>query len=83
MTRKLRDAIGKCRGRVFQLRYSQVALMVKNPPINAGDIRDAGSIPGLGRSLGGGDDNPLWYSCLENPQEQRSLVGYSPWGPNG
>ena len=48
MTRKLRDAIGKCRGRVFQLRYSQVALMVKNPPINAGDIRDAGSIPGLG-----------------------------------
>ena len=34
MTRKLRDATGKCRGRVFQLRYSQVALMVKNPPIN-------------------------------------------------
>ena len=48
MTRKPRDATGKCRGRVFQLRYSQEALMIKNPPVNAGDIRDAGSIPGLG-----------------------------------
>ena len=66
MTRKLRDAIGKCGGRVFQLRHSQVALMVKNPPINAGDIRDAGSIPGLGRSPGGGHGNPLQHSCLEN-----------------
>ena len=41
--------------------------MVKNPPANAGDVRDAGSIPGLGRSPGGGHDNPLQYSCLENP----------------
>ena len=41
--------------------------MVKNPPANAGDIRDPGSIPGLGRSLGEGHDNPLQYSCLENP----------------
>ena len=41
---------------------------------NAGDL---GTIPGLGRSPGG---NPLQYSCLENPQEQRSLAGYSPWG---
>ena len=39
---------------------------VKNPPANAGDIRDVGSIPGLGRSLGGGHGNPLQYSCLEN-----------------
>ena len=37
----------------------QVALMVKNPPVNAGDLRDAGSIPGSGRSPGGGNGNPL------------------------
>ena len=41
---------------------------------------DPGSIPGLGRSPGGGHGNPLQYSCLENPHGQRSLVGYSPWG---
>ena len=40
--------------------------MVKNPPINAGDIRDMGSIPGSGRSPGGGHGNPLQYSYLEN-----------------
>ena len=40
--------------------------MVKKPPANAGDIRDAGSIPGLGRSPGEGNGNPLQY-CLENP----------------
>ena len=38
------------------------------------------SIPGLGRSPERGHDNPLPYSCLENPHGQRSLVGYSPWG---
>ena len=42
-------------------------LVVKNPPANAGDIRDVRSIPGLGRSPGGGHGNPLKYSCLENP----------------
>ena len=42
---------------------------------------DPGSTPGSGRSLGGGRGNPLKYSCLENPHGQRSLVGYSPWGP--
>ena len=42
--------------------------------------RDLGSIPGLGRSPGGGHDNPFQYSCLENPHGQRSLAGYSPWG---
>ena len=52
--------------------------MVKNPPTNAGDMRDLGSIPGLGRSPGGGHGNPLHYSCLENPHGQRSLVGYRP-----
>ena len=46
---------------------SQVALVVKNLPVNAGDIRDLGSIPGLGRSPGGGHSNLLQYSCLENP----------------
>ena len=44
--------------------------MVKNPPANAEDIRDAGSIPGLGRSPGGGDGNPFEYSCLENPKDR-------------
>ena len=44
----------------------QVAQVVKNPPANAGDLRDVGSIPGLGRSPGGGNGNPLQYSCLEN-----------------
>ena len=41
--------------------------VVKNPPVNAGDIGDVGSIPGLGRSPGGENGNPLQYSCLENP----------------
>ena len=41
--------------------------MVKNLPANAGDLRDAGSIPGSERFPGGGHDNPLQYSCLENP----------------
>ena len=44
--------------------------MVKNPPANAGDIRDAGSIPSLGRSPGGGHGNSLQYSCLENPMDR-------------
>ena len=59
---------------------SQVALVVKNLPANAGDIRDMGSIPGLGRSPWGRHGNLLQYSCLENPLGQRSLAGYSPWG---
>ena len=46
--------------------YLQVALVIKNPPASAGDIRDVGLIPGLGRSPGGGNGNPLRYSCLEN-----------------
>ena len=49
---------------------SQVVLVVKNPPANAEDIRDAGSIPGSGRSPGGGHGNPLQYSCLENPMDR-------------
>ena len=46
---------------------SQVVLVVKNPPTSALDIRDTGSVPGSGRSPGGGHGNPLQYSCLENP----------------
>jgi len=55
---------------------SQVEQVVKNPPANAGDVRDAGSdpwvrkIPGSGRSPGGGHGNPLQYSCLENPMDR-------------
>ena len=52
---------------VCEGRASQVALGLKNLPPNAGDIRDAGSIPELGRSPGG---NPLQYSCLENPMDK-------------
>ena len=45
---------------------SQVPLVVKNPPANAGDIGDSGSIPGSGRSAGGGHGNTLQYSCKES-----------------
>ena len=44
--------------------------MGKNPPANAGDVRDMDLIPGLGSSPGGGHDNPLQYSCLENPMDR-------------
>ena len=44
--------------------------MVKNPPANAGDIRDAGSTPGMGRYPGGGHGNPLQYSSLENTMDR-------------
>ena len=51
-------------------RASQEALVVKNLPANSRDKRDMGSVPGLGRSPGGGHDNPLQYSCLENPMDR-------------
>ena len=51
-------------------RASQVALVVKNPPANAGDVEASGLIPGLGRSPGEGNGNPLQYSCLENPMDR-------------
>ena len=44
--------------------------VVKNLPTKAGDIRDVGLIPGLGRSPGEGNGNPLQYSCLENPMDR-------------
>ena len=49
---------------------SQVMLVVKKLPANAGDIRDTGSIPGWGRSPGGGHGNPLQSSGLENPMDR-------------
>ena len=55
---------------VFPVEGALVALMVKNLPADAGDLRDTGSIPGSGRSLGGGHGNPLQYSCLENPMDR-------------
>ena len=48
---------------------SQVALVVKNPAANASDTRDKGSVPGSGRSPGGGDGKPVQCSCLENPMD--------------
>ena len=44
--------------------------VLKNPPVNAGDTRDLGSIPGVGRSPGVGNGNPLQYSCLENSMDR-------------
>ena len=52
--------------------------MVNNLPANAGDTRDAGSIPGSGRSPGVGNGNPRQYSCLENSMD-RGAAGCSPW----
>ena len=52
---------------------SQVVLMFKKPFANAGNIRDIDSIPGLGRSSGEGNRNTLWYSCLENIMDSRTL----------
>ena len=69
---------------------SQVALVVKNTPANAGYLRDVGLIPGSERSPGKGNGNPLWYSCLENPMDrgawhaismgsQKVACGFDPW----
>ena len=58
---------------------SQVALVVKNLPANAGDIRDVGSIPGWGRSPGGRHGNPFQYSSLENPMDRRAWQATVHW----
>ena len=65
---------------VWPLQASQVALVMKNLLATTEDLRDMGSIPGLGSSSAEGHGNPLQYSCLENPHGQRNLAGYSPWG---
>ena len=56
----------------------QVAPVVKNQPADAGDTGDSGSIPGSGRSSGGGRPTPVFLPGESHGQ--RSLVGYSPWG---
>ena len=57
---------------IYNTQYwaSQVMLLIKNLPTNAGDIRDVGPIPESGRAPGGGHGNPLQYSCLENPMDR-------------
>ena len=55
---------------ISKAQASQVVLVVKNLPASAGHVRDVGSVPGLGRSHGGGHGNPLQYSCLENPMDR-------------
>ena len=55
-------------------------LVVKNLPASAGDTGDMGSFTGMGRSRGGGNGNPLQYSCLENPINRGHQQAYSPWG---
>ena len=47
-----------------------MALVVKNPPANAGGVREVGSIPGLGKTPGEGNGNTLLYFCLENPMDR-------------
>ena len=59
---------------------SQMVLVVKNPSTNAGEVRDVGSIPELGRFCGAGHGNQFQYSCLENSMNRGALVGYSPSG---
>ena len=59
---------------------SQVSLVVEKLPANAGDMTDASSISGWGRSPGGGHGIPFQYSFLENPHGQWSLIGYRPQG---
>ena len=59
-------------GKLTPFGASQVTLVVKNPPANAGDLREAGWIPGLGRSPGEGNGNSLQYSGLENPMDRGS-----------
>ena len=56
--------------RQYMVRASQVVLVVKSLPTNGANLREAGSIPGSGRSPGGGNDNPLWYPCLEKSMDR-------------
>ena len=64
----------------FLVRASQVVLVVKNPPANAGDIRNVSSIPGSGRSPGGRAWQLTPVLLPGESHGQRSLMGYSPWG---
>ena len=70
------SSLSPCYGHGYRInRASQVALVVRNLPANAGDTRDVGSVPESGRSHGEGHGNPLQYSCLEDPHGLRSMVG--------
>ena len=60
--------------------YVPGSSVVKNMPAIAGDTKDVGSIPGSGRSTGGGHGNPFQYSCPENPMDRGAWWAYSPWG---
>ena len=75
------DGVAKSETRLsdfhWEVRASQVALVGKNPPVNAGEARDAGSIPGLGSSPGEGHGNPLQWFWPGESRGQKSLVGYS------
>ena len=53
-----------------EIKSGQVALVARNSPASAGDIRDVGLMPGSGRSLGGGHGNPLQYSCMEKSMDR-------------
>ena len=69
-------------GKALTMMYfgaSQVVLMVKNPPANAGDIRNLGLIPGCGRSPGEGNGYPLQYSCLENTMDRGAWCAIVHW----
>ena len=71
IAKERREVKGKGeRKRYIQLRASQVLLVVKNLPASSGDLRDTGLIPELGRSPGGGNGNPLQYSCLKDPMNR-------------
>ena len=59
---------------ISEISQLSVALMVKNVPANAGDLRDVGLIPRSGRSPGEENGNPLQYTCLENPMVEGSLT---------
>ena len=58
--------------RLQRVHWETELIVVENPPANAGDVRDVGSNPGLGRSSGGGRGNPLQYSYLENPMDREA-----------
>ena len=58
---------------------SEVALVIKNLPANSGDVRETDSIPGLGRSPGEGNGNPLQYSSLENPMDRGAWQATVHW----
>ena len=64
----------------LQCCVSTIQQMAQKVKKSACNVRHLGSIPGLGKSLGGGHGNPFQYSCLESPHGQRSLTSYRPWG---